>query len=173
VSKFFYACSECDRVLAEGEDFCPDHPSASVLTVVDSSVLTGRKGGKAKGGAKAKASAENGKRGGRPAGLYVARILGSNGLGAYASAVIDGQTVTICGSGRAYNTGGVICYQDGPNAGKPVLFAGVRAAREAACACHWSNQRYTYDVARGVNRAEGVLLVGASEETAWRSCQEN
>jgi len=117
--------------------------------------------------------AVNNAKGGRPAGLYVARVLGSNGCSAYASAVIDGQTVTICGSGRADNTGGVICYQDGPNAGKPVLFAGVRAACEAACSCHWSNQRYTCDVARGANRAEGVLLVGASEETAWHSCQEN
>jgi hypothetical protein len=129
--------------------------------------------GKIKTAKKAKTSAANGAKGGRPAGLYVARVLGSNGLGAYASAVIGDQTVTICGSGCADNTGGVICYQDGPHAGKPVLFAGVRAAREAACACHWSSQWYTYDVARGANRTKGVLLSGASEDTAWRSCQES
>jgi len=129
--------------------------------------------GKIKTAKKAKTSAANGANGGRPSGLYVARVLGSNGSSAYASAVIDGLVVTICGSGRPDNTGGVICYQDGPHAGNPVLFAGIRTAREAARACHWSNQRYTYDVARGADRSEGVLLVGASEETDWKSCQEN
>lgn len=128
--------------------------------------------GRAKTPAKAAAARANGAKGGRPAGLYVARVIGGNACPSYATAVIAGGAVTICGAGRVDGSGGVVCYQSGPHAGKPVLFRGIRAAKQAACACHWSNQRYTYDVARGANRAEGVELVGASEDTAWRSCQE-
>jgi hypothetical protein len=107
----------------------------------------------------------------KPGGLWIARVLGSNSCAAYASTVIDGQLVTVCGRGRADDRGGVVCYQDGPNAGKPVLFRGESAARAAALACHWSNQRFTYAVARGGVRADGVELVGATKETTWTSCQ--
>ena len=29
--KTFYGCSECDHVLKRGEEFCPDHPNATVI----------------------------------------------------------------------------------------------------------------------------------------------
>jgi hypothetical protein len=29
-SKVFYGCTECDHVLTQGEEFCPDHPAATI-----------------------------------------------------------------------------------------------------------------------------------------------
>ena len=32
-SKIFYGCTECDYVLADGEEYCPDHPQATIESV--------------------------------------------------------------------------------------------------------------------------------------------
>lgn len=29
-----YACSQCDRALDNSEEYCPDHPDASILTII-------------------------------------------------------------------------------------------------------------------------------------------
>jgi hypothetical protein len=101
----------------------------------------------------------------RQPGLYVGIILGSNACAPYASAMIDGRVVTIYAGGHD----GVIRYRDGQHTGKPALFRGIDAVRAAGLVCRWNNQRFTYDVARGHRRAEGVELVGAAKDTDWRS----
>lgn len=64
-------CSVCGLrsvlMCADAGDYlyCPDHPKAPQIAI-NPAALLGAKGGAAKTAAKSKASAENGKKGGRP-----------------------------------------------------------------------------------------------------------
>jgi hypothetical protein len=67
MSEFFYGCSECDHVLVNDEEFCPEHPNATVIgPIYKAASIMGKKGGASKSTAKVSASRENGRKGGRP-----------------------------------------------------------------------------------------------------------
>lgn len=69
MAKILYACSTCDHTLKAGEERCPEHPNADLLSLIDYSeaaATLGRKGGQAKSEAKAAAVRVNGAKGGRP-----------------------------------------------------------------------------------------------------------
>ncbi|MDX9734972.1 MAG: hypothetical protein RBU36_12660 [Thermoanaerobaculia bacterium] len=126
----------------------------------------GARGGAAATPAQADAGRRNGRLGGRPAGgLWVVEIEGVNAASAWASAEVDGKRVTLNAS-PSYQTLKGLATCDG----RVALFPSREAARAAALACHWNNQRFDYRPARGHVRDEGVV-VAATAETEWRSCQ--
>jgi hypothetical protein len=97
-------------------------------------------------------------------GLFVALVMGyGNEASPCAYAMIDGVLTTICVGAR----GCVVCYGDAPRAGRPVLFRGRIAARNAAMCCRWVKQKFACKVARGHNRGLGIELVGADTATIW------
>jgi hypothetical protein len=118
--------------------------------------------------------------------LFIAQIQGQNGSPAHAHAPgepgcerlgpWDGPTgrsvVALTAAPRGFDWSTIdvtVDVEDDVPEFLPALFESRQAARAAAEACHWSNQRFRVVAARGNARARGRIVRVTGE---WMSCQE-